>query len=234
MVDVDGSDNGVTVSVIGGRSGDNGGGRWRAGVLNGRACRGVLTEIFCRPKGTILEDQVTVNLNSGTATIEVLSSGNYKRWKRDIEFALGLADIDVALREDQPAELADDASDTDRKAYPQSKGVYPENGSYPIKLMDLNISLSNNYIVHIALNSLPIEFSQIKTAYNTQNESWTILDLISKCVSEEEKIKRESGQTALLVAHLGPKPEKSLGNFKKHHPRTQKKAQNINKHGNNG
>ncbi|KAG8375187.1 hypothetical protein BUALT_Bualt10G0074200 [Buddleja alternifolia] len=228
-----------------------------------------------------------------------MNGGNYKKWKRDIECALGLADIDVTLRDDQPAGLADDASDTERRTYTQwersnrlsllamkkSIGEHllsglPETNSakeffdavgkryyvsdkfeagnlmsdlsgmkynnsggvreyilkmvhIQTKLKDLDISLPDNYIVHTALNSLPIEFSQIKTAYNTQNESWTVLDLISKCVSEEEKIKRESGQSALLVAHPGPKPKRSLGNFKKHHPQTHKKAQNTNKYVNN-
>ncbi|KAG8388204.1 hypothetical protein BUALT_Bualt02G0101400 [Buddleja alternifolia] len=215
-----------------------------------------------------VRERVSVNLNSGTVTIEVLNGGNYKKWKRDIEFALGLADIDVALREDQPVELADDASDTERRAYTRwersnrlsllamkksigehllsglpetnsSKDFFDAVGkryyvSDKFEAGNLMSDLSDNYIVHTALNSLPIEFSQIKTAYNIQNESWTVLDLISKCVSEKEKIKRESGQSAVLVAHPGPKPKKSLGNFKKHHPQTHKKAQNTNKYVNNG
>ena len=38
---------------------------------------------------------------------------------------------------------------------------------------------------------MPIKFNQIKTAYNAANEIWNTNDLISKCVFEEEKLKKE-------------------------------------------
>ena len=40
-------------------------------------------------------------MNNNNATIEILSGLNYKRWRLDIEFVLGLMDLDMALCEDE-------------------------------------------------------------------------------------------------------------------------------------
>ena len=40
-------------------------------------------------------------------TIEILTSNNYKEWKKQIDFALGIADINMALREAKPTDLTD-------------------------------------------------------------------------------------------------------------------------------
>ena len=58
------------------------------------------------------------------------------------------------------------------------------------KLKALDIPILDKFIVHQALNTLPSSFSQIKTAYNTLNQSWGVNDLITKCVVEEEKLKK--------------------------------------------
>ena len=39
--------------------------------------------------------------------IEILTCNNYKEWKKQIDFALGIADINMALREAKPADLID-------------------------------------------------------------------------------------------------------------------------------
>ncbi|GAV82824.1 UBN2 domain-containing protein, partial [Cephalotus follicularis] len=71
---------------------------------------------------------------------------------------------------------------------------------YQIKLKTLQVDLPDTCIVHQALNTLPPEFSIIKTNYNSQDESWSINDLIYRVVAEEEKLKKENGQVALYVA----------------------------------
>nr|XP_017179500.2 uncharacterized protein LOC108169832 [Malus domestica] len=39
------------------------------------------------------------------SNIETLTGSNYKKWKEDLEIALGMMDFDLALREDKPAAL---------------------------------------------------------------------------------------------------------------------------------
>ncbi|KAF7810495.1 Retrovirus-related Pol polyprotein from transposon TNT 1-94 [Senna tora] len=69
-------------------------------------------------------------------------------------------------------------------------------------------------VPHI-LNSLPSEFTQIKTAFNTGDTTWSVNDLITKCVAEEEKLKSEKGEVALLSHHYKSHPSKSSSG-KKH------------------
>ncbi|GAV58302.1 UBN2 domain-containing protein [Cephalotus follicularis] len=47
---------------------------------------------------------------------------------------------------------------------------------YQTKLKELQVNLPDTCIMHQALNTLPPEFSIIKTNYNSQDESWSIND----------------------------------------------------------
>ena len=58
------------------------------------------------------------------------------------------------------------------------------------KLKSFEIPIPDRFIINHTLNSLPPKFSQLKTAFNTQNESWTFDELISKCDAEEKKLER--------------------------------------------
>ena len=67
------------------------------------------------------------------------------------------------------------------------------------KLQALNVSILYACIVHQALNTLPPDFGIIKTDYNSQDETWSINDLIARVLEEEEKLKKEKGHMALYV-----------------------------------
>ncbi|KAI4370853.1 hypothetical protein MLD38_019154 [Melastoma candidum] len=85
------------------------------------------------------------------------------------------------------------------------------------KLKSLEIPLPEKFIILHALNSLPPNFSQIKTAFICQNESWTVNDLISKCMVEGEKFKRERSESTFLVSSSRPFV-KSKKHAKRFHP----------------
>ena len=91
------------------------------------------------------------------------------------------------------------------------------------KLKSFEIPIPDNFIINHTLNSLPPKFSQLKTAFNTQNESWTLDELISKCDAEEKKLEREGLATAMLVSHPKPNPRSM------HH--TSHKGKDFVKHG---
>ena len=59
------------------------------------------------------------------------------------------------------------------------------------KLQALNVTILDACIVHQALNTLPPDFGIIKTNYNSQDETWSVNDLIARVVAEEEKLKKE-------------------------------------------
>ena len=68
------------------------------------------------------------------------------------------------------------------------------------------IPIPDSFIINHTLNSLPPKFSQLKVAFNTQNERWTLNELISKCDAKENKLEREGLATVMLVSHPQPNP----------------------------
>ena len=56
-------------------------------------------------------------MNNNNATIEILSGSNYKRWRVDIENTIGMMDLDMALREDQPLKPTDESTKAERAHY---------------------------------------------------------------------------------------------------------------------
>ena len=59
------------------------------------------------------------------------------------------------------------------------------------KLNELGMKIFDSFLVIFVLNSLPSQFSQFKISYNTQKEKWTLNELISMCVQEEERLKQD-------------------------------------------
>lgn len=57
-------------------------------------------------------------MNNQICSIETLNGNNFVAWKNDIELALGLADLDMALLEDEPAK-SDANSVADEKMHYQ-------------------------------------------------------------------------------------------------------------------
>ncbi|KAF7130380.1 hypothetical protein RHSIM_Rhsim10G0199300 [Rhododendron simsii] len=56
------------------------------------------------------------------------------------------------------------------------------------RLKSLEIEISDSFLVHFILNSLPAEFGPFKISYNTHKEKWSINELLTMCVQEEERI----------------------------------------------
>ncbi|XP_024198820.1 uncharacterized protein LOC112202132 [Rosa chinensis] len=63
------------------------------------------------------------------------------------------------------------------------------------KLNSLDFGISKKVMVAHILNTLPPSFSQMTVSYNTKKESWTPDELISNCVQEEERLRREKGKS---------------------------------------
>ncbi|KAL0307486.1 UNVERIFIED_CONTAM: hypothetical protein Sangu_3026600 [Sesamum angustifolium] len=53
----------------------------------------------------------------------------------------------------------------------------------------LKLDLSEDLLVHLILISLPTQFSQFEVSYNCQKETWSLNELISHYVQEEERLK---------------------------------------------
>ena len=66
------------------------------------------------------------------------------------------------------------------------------------KLKALKLELGEDLLVHLVLISLPAHFGQFKVSYNTQKDKWSINELISHCVQEEERLQRDKPESAHL------------------------------------
>ncbi|GAV79930.1 UBN2_2 domain-containing protein [Cephalotus follicularis] len=243
----------------------------------------------------VLSWTVCFFVNNNTASIEVLIGSNYKKWKQDIEFSMGITDIDLAMISDKYADITDTSSLVEREFHAKWErsnqlclmamkrsisehllgGLLETNDAreffsavrqrYQVscnaeteslmheltglrydglggvrkhilrmvhlqcKLKARDIPLPDSYVVSQVLNSLPVSFSQIKTAYNTKSESLSINDLITKCVPEEEKNKKEKSGIVVFVSHSKHKSGKGFrGKSKSNAPKKFQAKKNGN------
>ena len=68
------------------------------------------------------------------------------------------------------------------------------------KLKVLDMAISEGFLVHFIMTSLPDHYTPFKVSYNTQKGKWSISELISYCVEEEERQKSKKKDTTNLVA----------------------------------
>ncbi|KAK3141475.1 hypothetical protein QOZ80_4BG0334440 [Eleusine coracana subsp. coracana] len=59
------------------------------------------------------------------------------------------------------------------------------------KLKDMKMEISDGFLVYFIMTSLPPQYAPFKISYNTNKNTWSITDLISYCVEEEERLKTE-------------------------------------------
>ncbi|KAK2990326.1 hypothetical protein RJ640_003598 [Escallonia rubra] len=71
------------------------------------------------------------------------------------------------------------------------------------QLKGLDMKISEGFLVHFIITSLPAQFGLFKINYNTQKRKWKMSELISMCVQEEERLKSEQLDSA-HVAITGP------------------------------
>ncbi|XP_022889256.1 uncharacterized protein LOC111404718 [Olea europaea var. sylvestris] len=76
------------------------------------------------------------------------------------------------------------------------------------KLKSLKLELSDDLLVHLILISLPAYFGQFKVSYNTQKDKWSLNELISYSVQEEERQQRDKTESAHLASTSQNKKKK--------------------------
>jgi len=65
------------------------------------------------------------------------------------------------------------------------------------KLKTLDMAISDGFLVHFIMTSLPVQYSPFKISYNTQKATWSMAELIGYCVEEEERQKAERMKDAV-------------------------------------
>jgi len=80
------------------------------------------------------------------------------------------------------------------------------------KLKGLAMEISEGFLVHFIMTSLPSAFEAFKVNYNTHKDKWSMSELIAMTVQEEERLKLEKPNVAYLVA---AESKKRKGKFHK-------------------
>ena len=63
--------------------------------------------------------------------------------------------------------------------------------------------MSESFLVHFILNTLPQEYGSFKISYNTHKGKWSINELMTMYVQEEERLVMEMAESALLTTACG-------------------------------
>ena len=67
------------------------------------------------------------------------------------------------------------------------------------QLKSLEVTMSDTFLVHYILNTLPQQYSPFKISYNTHKDKWSINELLAMCVQEEGRLMMEEGQRVNLT-----------------------------------
>ncbi|KAL4342439.1 hypothetical protein GQ457_08G014610 [Hibiscus cannabinus] len=67
------------------------------------------------------------------------------------------------------------------------------------RLKALEVEMSDSFLVHYILNTLPPQYGPFKISYNTHKDKWSIDELLTMCDQEEGRLILEMGESALTV-----------------------------------
>ena len=66
------------------------------------------------------------------------------------------------------------------------------------QLKPLEVTMSDTFLVHYILNTLPQQYSPFKISYNTHEDKWSFNELLTMCVQEEGGLMMEEGEKVNL------------------------------------
>ena len=67
------------------------------------------------------------------------------------------------------------------------------------QLKQLEVDMSNSFLMHYILNTLPQPYGLFKISYNTHKDKWSINELMTMCVQEEGRLSMKLGKSALMA-----------------------------------
>ena len=67
------------------------------------------------------------------------------------------------------------------------------------QLQTLEVTMSDTFLVHYILNTLPQQYSPFKISYNTHEDKWSINESLTMCVQEEGRLMMEEGEQVNLT-----------------------------------
>ena len=62
------------------------------------------------------------------------------------------------------------------------------------QLKSLKVVMSESFLVHYIICTLPAQYSPFKISYNTHKGKWSISEFLTMCVQEKERLLMEEGE----------------------------------------
>ncbi|KAL0320290.1 UNVERIFIED_CONTAM: hypothetical protein Sradi_5290500 [Sesamum radiatum] len=81
------------------------------------------------------------------------------------------------------------------------------------QLKSLEVDMSESFLVHYILNTLPPQYAPFKISYNTHKDKWSINELMTMCVQEEGRLSMEAGES-VHMATQGKNKDQAKGKGK--------------------
>eukprot|EP00253_Pinus_taeda_P004402 PITA_04402 len=63
----------------------------------------------------------------------------------------------------------------------------------------IEVEISESFLVHYILNTLAHQYGPFKISYSTHKDKWSVNELMTMCVQEEERLVMELGESAMLA-----------------------------------
>ncbi|KAL8170304.1 hypothetical protein V2J09_022108 [Rumex salicifolius] len=76
------------------------------------------------------------------------------------------------------------------------------------QLKALEVTMSESFLVHFILCTLPQQYAPFKISYNTHKDKWSINELMTMCVQEEGRLSMEEGEKVNLATVSSSKKKK--------------------------
>ena len=67
------------------------------------------------------------------------------------------------------------------------------------QMKTLEVDMSESFLVHYILNTLPLQYGPFKISYNTHKDKWSINELLTMCVQEEGRLIMKMSESALMA-----------------------------------
>ena len=67
------------------------------------------------------------------------------------------------------------------------------------QLKNLEVEMSESFLVHYILNTIPKQYEPFKISYNTHKDKWSINELMTICIQKEGRLIMELGESAFLM-----------------------------------
>ncbi|KAL0423426.1 UNVERIFIED_CONTAM: hypothetical protein Sradi_0877400 [Sesamum radiatum] len=81
------------------------------------------------------------------------------------------------------------------------------------QLKFLEVDMSESFLVHYILNTLPPQYAPCKISYKQYKDKWSINELMTMCVQEEGRLAMEAGES-VHIATQGKNKDQTKGNGK--------------------